>query len=638
MSLNPDTIVNAPPLRLTWRDESGLTTAIAGNDTLYGVRANGRLVALRSSDGTGRWETTNSYLPGRLVRQDNRLFVFRSGMGLAYLDDRGTSATEVLALSFGATPEANIASPVVDGRWVYLSVNQGMYATHQDQGLQYMHVMEGQQPFSLGLAGTRDIVAVDGRGIPFRYRSGDTGFVLTWQGQAHGIPSAPSERPFVITGNRLIIAIDSYTVAYNLHSGTIAWVLPNVPARSFAVDGTYVYAAFQGAALWAIRPSDGAVAWHRQFLYDLALQGSFGLALAGNHLYFGGVLLTNPDGALLLAVNSADGSFGWLSRSVSLPWAGGIPVAGDDGLYVYGSGHTGAYGSLPSAPQVGAHMVEVSPRPLRGRAADFGPGRLRANLPVAARISAAPYRERQGLGSTAVLRANWGVGTHEATWSVSGGGGFTDVSQFGYMLIDVEETSGLSYSHALLMPVNAFPDIMGHWAQSNIEVMVYHKFVSGYPDQLFRPNNLVTRAESSTIIAKTLGLLGPSPGFRTRFTDIGSHWARDAIMVLEERGIIGGFAEPDGTFTFRPDLNMTRAQQARILVQAYAIPAAPPAFQSRFTDIGGHWAANDIRSLEAAGYVQGFLESDGSYTYRPEQNLTRAEMCAIIVRIRGLTR
>jgi hypothetical protein len=232
--------------------------------------------------------------------------------------------------------------------------------------------------------------------------------------------------------------------------------------------------------------------------------------------------------------------------------------------------------------------------------------------------------------------ANWSSGAHEVAWNPASQ--FTDANQFGHVLVDVEEASGTSYTLTKLVPVNTFPDIIKHWARFNIEIMVFNRYVSGYPDQLFWPDNLVTRAESCTIIAKTLGLEAPSAGFHTTFTDISAHWARSHIMALEERGIVGGFAEPDGTFTFRADLQMTRGQEARILVRAYSISPAPEEFESRFTDIRDHWARADIMALEAAEYVAGYREPDGTYTYRPEQNLTRAELCTLVVRIRELHR
>lgn len=51
-----------------------------------------------------------------------------------------------------------------------------------------------------------------------------------------------------------------------------------------------------------------------------------------------------------------------------------------------------------------------------------------------------------------------------------------------------------------------------------------------------------------------------------------------------------------------------------------------------FTDIKGHWAENAINNMSANGIISGY--ADG--TFRPRENITRAEFAAIIVRALGL--
>lgn len=637
MEMKPQLFSGSPPLRLAWSLSAEIQTALSGDGSLFGVTSAGKLVAIALANGAQRWEAPGTYLPHRLARQGTRLFAFKLNEGLAFIDDAGNSATERLVLSFGATAEAKIANPVVDDRLVYLAVNAGLYVLHQEEGLQFATVLATDQPHTMLLVASRDIVTIDGVGIPRRYRIMNDRLELVWTGAAHGASTGHMEHPAILAGNRIIVGVGRDVVAYDLANGRIAWQRTNTPAGSLTTDGTSVYVGFHGAALWSLRLSDGAMQWQRQHVYNLALQGRyFGVAVAGDHVYFGSTLRTNPDGALLLAVRKADGAFVWISRAASQQWTGGIPLVEQDALITYGAASTGAYRALNASPRVLPEHIEVTPRPLRGAAAGFGPGLIRVNMPVAARVSLAFYRESQGRAPLLVNGASWGAGMREVNWSPGGSGGYTATQQFGYLLMDVEEASGTAYTQSLLVPVNTFPDILYHWAAANIETMVFNKYVSGYPDQTFRPDFLVTRAESSVIIAKTLGMESPSPGFQSKLTDIRNHWARAYIMALEEQGIIGGFAEPDGTFTFRPELNMTRAQEARILVRAYAIPAAPPGFATRFMDIAGHWAEADIRALEAAGYVNGFPEGNGRFTYRPEQSLTRAELCTVLVRIRGL--
>jgi outer membrane protein assembly factor BamB len=627
-----------PPLRLGWRSTTALSTCVTGNGVLYGITLAGRIVALDSATGSQRWESTGSYLPGRLSIQGNRLVAYKVGEGLAYIDDQGSSATERLVLSFGVSTTTNTSQAVLDDRMVYLAVNRGLTALHQDEGLKYGAVLSRIEPHSVGLIASSEVVVVDGRGIPTRYRAGADAFSVVWTGEPHGVDVGMTYRPLAIVGNRLVVAVGPDIVAYDVATGRIAWHLADMPARVISVSAGTIYTAFNGPAIRAIRASDGLPIWSRQYIYDTGMQQALGLVSTGDYLYCGGTVAQNPDAAMLLAIRSQDGAFMWLSRSATSDWAAGVPYTDGASVFTIGASHTGAYTALPAAPRVLTDHVDIIPRVLRGPAPEFEMESIQLTLPVAAQVSITAYRERQGLGTRIVTNANWGVGPHTASWNPAGGGGYTSASQFGYLLVDIQEASGVKYTQALMLPINTFPDVVTHWAGFNIEVMMYHKYVNGYEDLTFRPDALITRAESSTIMAKTLNLSAPSPGFRTRFTDLGSHWARSYIMALEERGIVGGFREPDGTYTFRPDLNMTRAEEARVLVGAYVIPAAPAGFVSKFTDIAGHWAEPDIRALESAGYVNGFQEFDGTFTYRPEQNLTRAELCTVVVRIRDLSR
>lgn len=628
----------SPPFRLSWKSDQSLLSAVVGDEALYGVSDQGKVVSLAAGSGARRWVSSGTYLTNRLVRQDKRLFAYRVGEGLAIIDDLGGTFVEKVVASFQATLSANIATPVVDGDMVYLAINQGLYAYHQNLGLQFAAILSDVQPHTIALVSSRSLVAINGRGVPVRYSVGAEAFNLIWSGQPHGIDAGQSERPVIVAANRVIVGVGPDTVAYDLRTGRIAWRLGRVPALKFASLGSLIYAAFHGGAVWAIRPEDGVVVWQRQYMYDLDQQRDYGLMGAGNTLLYGGILARNPDGSISIALDPETGALKWVSRSATTLWSAGIPAVGGGRLFFYGAGHTGAYEGLSTPPVVSADQLLLTPVPVRGRASELGTGKVRFYLSAAARVSITAYRETEGLGTRIVSGADLTSGVHERSWSIAGTRGFTDSPQFGYILFDIEEFGGQKYTQAAVLPVNTFPDILWHWARHHIEVMVFHKYLNGYPDLTFQPNGLVTRAESSTVIAKTLELLRPSPGFQTKFADIEGHWAREYITALEERGIISGFAEPGGTFAFRPNQTMTRAEEARILVKAYKIPAAAPGFNTRFKDIKGHWAAPDILALEAAGHVTGFHEADGSFTYRPQQSLTRAELCAMIVRIRQLSK
>jgi len=56
---------------------------------------------------------------------------------------------------------------------------------------------------------------------------------------------------------------------------------------------------------------------------------------------------------------------------------------------------------------------------------------------------------------------------------------------------------------------------------------------------------------------------------------------------------------------------------------------------SPFLDIKGHWASDAILKCKNAGLVNGEVGADGTYYY-PERQFSRAEFCAILVRLLGL--
>lgn len=109
------------------------------------------------------------------------------------------------------------------------------------------------------------------------------------------------------------------------------------------------------------------------------------------------------------------------------------------------------------------------------------------------------------------------------------------------------------------------------------------------------------------------------------FTDINeSHWAYTAVKYLASNFILDGYL--DGTF--KPDNNITRAEFAKIIVSAtstYDYTAA-----SSFSDVSdSDWYYAYVSTAYKLGYIQGY--PDGSF--RPHDNITRADICTIVNRV-----
>ncbi|MCW2279005.1 S-layer homology domain-containing protein [Heliophilum fasciatum] len=90
-------------------------------------------------------------------------------------------------------------------------------------------------------------------------------------------------------------------------------------------------------------------------------------------------------------------------------------------------------------------------------------------------------------------------------------------------------------------------------------------FVSGYPDNTFRPNAPISRQEAAVIVARTLKLdtqTATSTGFADE-ADLAS-WAQGAVGAMVAKKVMNGY--PNGTF--QPGSPITRAESAVMVSKA----------------------------------------------------------------------
>ena len=86
---------------------------------------------------------------------------------------------------------------------------------------------------------------------------------------------------------------------------------------------------------------------------------------------------------------------------------------------------------------------------------------------------------------------------------------------------------------------SSFSDIQGHWAKSAIETLVAENIISGCDEDLFCPDEPLTRAQAAVILAKAGHVNGG--WHRHSFQDVADdHWASPYISALDSKGYIGG--------------------------------------------------------------------------------------------------
>ena len=91
-----------------------------------------------------------------------------------------------------------------------------------------------------------------------------------------------------------------------------------------------------------------------------------------------------------------------------------------------------------------------------------------------------------------------------------------------------------------------FTDVQeGDWYYGHLVAAVQAGIIGGYPDGTFRPGASITRQEAASVLQRLLGLEETQILTFDDSDAIGS-WARPAVKAVVSAGIMGGY--PDGTF------------------------------------------------------------------------------------------
>ncbi|MFC5604834.1 N-acetylmuramoyl-L-alanine amidase [Sporosarcina koreensis] len=115
------------------------------------------------------------------------------------------------------------------------------------------------------------------------------------------------------------------------------------------------------------------------------------------------------------------------------------------------------------------------------------------------------------------------------------------------------------------------------------------------------------------------------------FVDIpATHRAYKEISYLQQ----GNITTSDIVGKFDPDAPMTRAHAAAMIGKAIQLKGVP--VNTRFPDVPtGHFASGYIEDSVNRGIIFGYKQTDGTYLYKPENQLKRGEMALLISRAFG---
>ena len=152
-------------------------------------------------------------------------------------------------------------------------------------------------------------------------------------------------------------------------------------------------------------------------------------------------------------------------------------------------------------------------------------------------------------------------------------------------------------------------------------------YVQGYPDGTVKPAGNITRAETAAILFRLMDDASRKTYYSTKsgFRDVASgSWYNTYVATLNNAGVI----TDSSNGYFRPNEAITRAELAAMLAKFSETTGAA----NYFNDVSAkYWAADAIAICAKLGWITGY--PDG--TFRPDKNVTRAELMAMINRATG---
>ena len=180
----------------------------------------------------------------------------------------------------------------------------------------------------------------------------------------------------------------------------------------------------------------------------------------------------------------------------------------------------------------------------------------------------------------------------------------------------------------------SFTDISSHWAKSQINYLVSKDVLNGYKQNngtyIFKPDGTVTRAEFIKMLDETFGLTATAP---INYSDVkASDWFHPYISKAAAQGYLLNY----GT-SISPNGQLTREEATTLLVRYLGLLGSAKADVSSFTDynqISSHFR-DPVMIAVKAGLINGYQEKNGTYTFRPQNTLTRAEALTILYRAAG---
>jgi hypothetical protein len=183
-----------------------------------------------------------------------------------------------------------------------------------------------------------------------------------------------------------------------------------------------------------------------------------------------------------------------------------------------------------------------------------------------------------------------------------------------------------------------FQDIQGHWAQTCISNLAEQGIVAGYPNNTFRPGEIITRAEYAAIMNQAFPEVAVQRSAKN-FTDVSAdYWGQEAIQTAYRKGFLSGYPNNE----FRPEDLIVREEAFVSLASGldYDLPDnAAQILNATYEDAGeiSDYAEGQI----AAATEQNILISPPKPQFEqrlmgPSDPATRGQIAAALCQAKGI--
>lgn len=158
----------------------------------------------------------------------------------------------------------------------------------------------------------------------------------------------------------------------------------------------------------------------------------------------------------------------------------------------------------------------------------------------------------------------------------------------------------------------SFSDVESHWASKEIKNFEDSKFVQGYADGTFKPDQDLTKAEFCKIINSYMNY------------EVSGEWQQANLDMAKEKGY----------------LSVGKANDTIARDEAFVALARLMKLENKSNEVLHFadsenievWALKSVKALNESGYIKGFPDN----TIKPKQNMKRAELVAILYQYVGI--